>query len=115
MFCFGNLSRCWAEIPNRNMLSELNFFKSQITNYPSVVSRRKLSFEGLNFEEITPFRSLEGSLEYEYSRVSGLLTFARTSVETASHRYPSSSDLHGMIPLKFKPLMLGFLFNTRLG
>ena len=75
-----------AEIPNRNMLSELNFFKSEITNYPSVASRRKLSFEGLTFEETTPFRSLEGSLEYEYSTISGLLTFVRTSVETASYR-----------------------------
>ena len=28
--------------------------------------------------------------------------FVRISVETASQRYPSSNDLHGMIPSKFK-------------
>ena len=58
----------WATIPYRNIVSELDFFKNQITNYPSLVSRRKSNFEGLNFEEITSFRSLED----EYGTVSGL-------------------------------------------
>lgn len=44
------------------------------------------------FEEITPFRSLEG----EYGITSGFLSFLRTSVETASNRY-LSSDLQGII------------------
>ena len=101
----------WAKIPYRNIVSELDFFKNQKTNYARVVSRRKSSFEGLNFEEITSFRSLED----EYSTISGLYLFVRTSVETASHRYPSSSDLQGMIPSNFKPSKLDFLLDTRLG
>ena len=67
----------WAKISHRNIVSELDFFKNQITNYPSLVSRRKSSFEGLNFEEITSFRSLED----EYSTISGLTL--------------SGADLHG--------------------
>ena len=70
-----------------------------------------LSFEHLNVEAITPFRSLED----EYGTISGLYSFVRTSVETASHRYLSSNDLHGMIPLKFKPSKVDFLLDTRLG
>ena len=58
----------WAKIPYRNIVSELDFFKDQITNYARVVSRRKSSFEGLTFEEITSFRSLEVG----YSTISGL-------------------------------------------
>ena len=61
--------------------------QNQITTYPSLVSRRKSSFEGLNFEEITPFRSLED----EYGIISSRLSFVRTSVETASHRYHMES------------------------
>ena len=53
--------------------------RNQISNYARVVSRRKSSFEGLNFEEITPFRSLED----DYGTISGLYYFVRTSVETA--------------------------------
>ena len=61
------------------------------------------------FEEITQFRSLED----EYGTISGLsLLFWGTSVETASHRYLSSSDLHVMIPLKFKRSKLDFLLDT---
>ena len=71
----------------------------------------KSSFEGLTFEEITQFRSLED----EYSTISGLYLFVRTSVETTSHQYPSSSHLHGMIPSKLKPSKLDFLLDTRLG
>ena len=63
------------------------------------------------FEEITPFRSLED----EYGTISGLYSFVQTSVETASHRYLSSGDLHGMIPLKFKPSKVDFVLDTRLG
>ena len=48
-----------AKIPYRNIVSELDFFKNQITNYPSLVSRTESSFEGLNFEGIIPCRSLE--------------------------------------------------------
>ena len=94
----------WAKIPYRNIVSELDFFTNQITNHARVISRRKSSFEGLTFEEITPFRSLED----EYSTISGLYLFVRTS-------YPSSSDLHGVIPSKFKPSKLDFLLDTRLG
>ena len=101
-----------AKIPHRNIVSEPEFFKNQTTNYPSLVSRRKWSFEGLNVEEITSLRSLED----EYGTISGLsLSLVRTSVETASHRNLSSSDLHGMIPSKFKPSKLDFLPDTRLG
>ena len=57
-----------AKIPHRNIVSEPEFFKNQTTNYPSLVSRRKSSFEGLNFEEITSFRSLED----EYGTINGL-------------------------------------------
>ena len=57
-----------AKIPHRNIASEPEFFKNQTTNYPSLASRRKSSFEGLNFEEITSFRSLED----EYGTISGL-------------------------------------------
>ena len=57
-----------AKIPHRNIVSEPEFFKNQTTNYPSLVSRRKSSFEGLNFEEITSFRSLGD----EYGTISGL-------------------------------------------
>ena len=85
--------------------------RNQIINYARVVSRRKSSFEGLNFEEITPFRSLED----ECGTISGLYSFVRTSVETASHRYLSSSDLHEMISLKFKPSKVDFLLDTRFG
>ena len=95
----------------RNIVSELDFFKNEITNYARVVSRRKSSFERLKFEEITTFRSLED----EYRTISGLYSSVRTSVETASHRYLSSSDLHRMIPLKFKSLKVDFLLDTRLG
>ena len=35
----------WAKIPHRNIVSELDFFKNQIANYRSLVSRRKSSFE----------------------------------------------------------------------
>jgi len=59
----------WAKTPYRDIVSELDFFNNQIPNYASLVSRRKSSFEGLNFEEITPFRSLED----EQSAVSSLL------------------------------------------
>ena len=76
-----------------------------------MVSSRKPSFEHLNFKEITPFRSLED----EYGTISGLYSFVRTSVETASHLYQSSSNLHGMIPLKFKPSKVDFLLDNRLG
>ena len=76
-----------------------------------MVSSRKSRFERLNFEEITPFRSLED----QYGTISGLYSFVRTSVETASHLYLSSSDLHGMISLKFKPSKVDFLLDTRLG
>ena len=76
-----------------------------------MVSRRKSSFERLNFGEITPFRSLEG----EYGTIRDLYSFVRTSVETASHRNLSSSDLDGMIPLKIKPSKVDFLLDTRLG
>ena len=54
-----SMATFWAKIPYRNIVSEMDFFKNQITHYPSLVSRRKPSFEGLYFEEITPFRSLE--------------------------------------------------------
>ena len=101
----------WARIPYRDIVSELDFFKNQITNYARVVSRRKSSFESFNFEEITPFRSLED----EYAVIGGLYSFVLSSVETASHRYLSASDLHEMIPLKFKPLKDDFLLDTRLG
>ena len=74
----------WAKILYRNIVSELDFFKNQVTNYPSLVSRRKSTFEGLKIEEITPFRSLED----EYGTISGLLSFVWTSLETASHRDP---------------------------
>ena len=43
------------------------------------------------------------------------ISLVRTSVETASHRKVSSSDLNEMIPSKFKPSMLDFLLDTRLG
>ena len=76
-----------------------------------MVSRRKSSFERLNFEEITPFRSLKD----EYGTISGVYSFVRTSVETTSRRYLSSSDLHGMINLKFKSSKVDFLLDTRLG
>ena len=69
----------WAKIPYRNIVSELDFFTNPITNYARVVSRSESSFEGLNFEEITPFRSLED----DYGTISGLYYFVRTSVETA--------------------------------
>ena len=59
------MATIWAKIRYRNIISELNLFKNQIANYPSLVSRKKSSFEGLNFEEITRFRSLED----EYSIV----------------------------------------------
>ena len=98
----------WAKIPYQNIVSELDVFKNQITNYPSLVSRRKLSFEGLTTEEITRF----GSLEDEYAVIGGLYSFVLSSVETASHRYLSASDLHEMIPLKFKPLKDDFLLDT---
>ena len=55
----------------RNIVSELDFFKNEITNYARVVSRRKSSFERLKFEEITTFRSLED--EYRTISVSTLL------------------------------------------
>ena len=73
------MATVWAKIPYRNIVSELDFFKNQTTNYPSLVSRRKSSFEGLNFEEITPFRSVE----VEYRTISGLPSFVETSVEKA--------------------------------
>ena len=82
-----------------------------MTNYARVVSRRKSSFECLHFGEITPFRSLED----EHGTISDLYSFVWTSVETASHRYLSSSDLHGMIPLKIKPSKVDFLLDTILG
>ena len=85
-----------AKIPHRNIVSEPEFFKNQTTNYPSLVSRRKSSFEGLNFEEITSFRSPEE----EYGTISGLSLW--------------SSDLHGMIPSKFKPSELDFLPDTEI-
>ena len=106
-----SMATFWARIPYRDIVSELDFFKNQITNYARVVSRRKSNFERLNFEEITPFRSLED----EYAAISGLYSFVQSSVETASHRYLSSSDLHEMIPLKFKPSKDDFLLDTRLG
>ena len=69
----------------------------------------KSSFEGLNFEDITPFRSLKD----EYGTISGLLSFVQTSLETASHRYPFSSNLHKIIhvPSKFKPSKLYNVFS----
>ena len=73
----------WANIPYGSIVSELDVFKNQITNHPSLVSRRK---------------SRRKSLEGEYFTISGLLSLVRTSMETSSHRFPSSSDLHGMIP-----------------
>ena len=81
------MATVWAKIPYRNIVSELDFFKNQTTNYPSLVSRRKSSFEGLNFEKIAPFRSLED----EYGTISELLYFVRTSVKIASHRPPCSN------------------------
>ena len=60
-----------AKIPYRNIVSVLDFFKNQITNYARVVSKRKSSFEGLTFEEITPSRSLED----EYNTISGEIYF----------------------------------------
>ena len=99
----------WAKIPY--IFSELDVFKNQIINYARLVSSRKLSFKRLNFEEITPFRSLKD----EYGTISGLYSFVRTSVERASHRCLSTSDLQGMIPLKFKPSKVDFLLDTRLG
>ena len=76
-----------------------------------MVSSRKSSFERLNVEEITLFRSQED----EYGTISGLYSFVRFSVETASPRYLSSSDLQGMIPFKFKPSKVDFLLDARLG
>ena len=43
------------------------------------------------------------------------ISLVRTSVETASDRNLSSSDLHEMIPSKFKSSVLDFLLDTRLG
>jgi len=80
----------WAKIPYRNIVSELGFFKNQITNYPSLVSRRKSGFEGLNVEEITPFYR---SLEDENGTISGLLFRA----DLRGNSIASSSDLNGVI------------------
>ena len=81
-----SMATFWAQIQHylhwcRNIVSELTFFKNQITNYPSLASRRESSqsFEGLNIEKITPLRSLED----QYGTISGLLSLGRTSVETA--------------------------------
>ena len=63
----------WAKIPYQKIVSELDFFKSKITNYASLVSSRKSSFEGLNFKEITPSISLEEGI--------GVMVFPRRSVQ----------------------------------
>ena len=80
-----------AKIPYLNIVPKLNFFKNQRQTI-------QVWYQGENrdFEEITPFISLED----EYGTISGLLSIVRTSVETVSHRYPSFSNLHGMIPSK---------------
>ena len=61
-----SMATFWAKIRYRDIVSELDFFKNQITNYPSLVSGEKSSFAGLNFEEITPFRSLEDEFGTSY-------------------------------------------------
>ena len=39
----------WAKIRYRDIVSELDFFKNQITNYPSLVSGRKIELCRLKF------------------------------------------------------------------
>ena len=100
-----------AEIPYRNIVSELDFFKNQITNYSSLVSRRKSTSESLNFEEITPFRSLED----EYGTIRGLSIFSADLLGNSITPKLPAIDLHGMISSKFKPSKLDFLPDNRLG
>ena len=57
-----SISNVIAACQSRPIRAEFLLFRvgflrlNQTINYPSLVSRRKLRFEGLNFEEITPFR-----------------------------------------------------------
>ena len=37
-----SMAKFWAKIHYQNIDSELDFFKNQTTNYPSLVSRRKI-------------------------------------------------------------------------
>ena len=68
----------WAKIRYRNIVSELDFFKTQIQTIQVWYQGEKSSFDGLNFEEITPFRSLEDDYGTVYVPIHELPTSKHT-------------------------------------
>ena len=63
-----SMATFWAKIRYRDIVSELDFFKNQITNYPSLVSGRKIELWRLKFWGNHPFRSLEDEYGTPYMR-----------------------------------------------